>query len=115
MSRLLLLTVLAVAGCSGDGTGSKPTPVRYSIYVDGTNTGTPGPYCSVSMSTPAFLSLTSQPQVLDSVVAQLTVKAGRYPVSWSVDYFNSSGGYNGTISSGFNDSTDVPGGMYFYC
>jgi len=113
MTRLLLLTLL-IAACSGS-TGPKTQPARFVVYVDGTNTGTPGPYCHVSMNSPAFLSLDSHEGVTDSAVAMLNVKSGRYPFSWQVDYYNSSGGYGSTRNSQFTDSTDVPGSAYFFC
>jgi hypothetical protein len=113
MTRLLLLTLL-VAACSGS-TGPQTQPARFVVYVDGTNTGTPGPYCHVSMNSPAFLSLNSHPGVTDSAVAMLNVKAGRYRFSWQLDGYDSGGMLVGTINSAPSDSIDVPGSAYFVC
>jgi hypothetical protein len=113
MTRLLLLTLL-VAACNAS-TDSGIQPARFVIYVDGTGTGNPGPYCHVSVNTPAFLTITSHPGVLDSGVAMLNVKAGRYRFSWQVDGYDSGGQLVGTINSKPTDSIDVPGFSYFFC
>ena len=114
MTRVLPLLLL-VAACSGDSSGPKQPPVRFVVYVDGTSTATPGPYCQVHLYSPAIASVTSHEGVTDSVVSMVSVKPGRYQVSWDADYYNSSGYYNTTISSQPTDSADVPGGIYFVC
>jgi hypothetical protein len=43
------------------------------------------------------------------------VKSVRYPFSWQVDYYNSSGGLGSTLNSQFSDSIAVPGSAYFFC
>ena len=114
LTPLLLLTVL-VAGCGHTATDGGSPLQRFELYVDGSATGTPGPFCIVSLSRPARFSLRSHPQVVDSATAALNVVPGRYRFAWSVDYYNSSGFYNTTLSSGPFDSTDVPGSAYFNC
>jgi hypothetical protein len=113
MTRLVLLTLL-VAACGGS-TGPGTQAARFVVYVDGSNTGTPGPYCHVSLNSPAFLSLTSHPGVTDSAVAMLNVQAGRYRFSWQLDGYDSGGQLVGTINSSPSDSIDVPGSAYFFC
>ena len=112
MSRLLLMALL-IAGCSGDGTGSGGSS-RYVLYVQGDQTGTPGPYCLASMSSPALLSVHSKAGVTDSAVAT-NLTAGRYRLSFSLDYYDGSGSYVQTIHSGLSDSTTVPGSILFIC
>jgi hypothetical protein len=114
MTRWLLMTLL-IAACGGDGTGSNPTPKRYVLYVQGDQTGTPYPYCVASVSSPAFLTVHSHAAVTDSSVAELTVKPGRYKLSWLVDFYDSNGFLANTVSSSPNDSTNVPGSILFIC
>src|SRR5437899_2573802 len=111
-TRLLPLLLLLVA-CGGDSSGPKPSQ-RFVVYVDGSSTSSPGPYCHVSLTSPAIASVTSHAGVTDSAVAMVNIAPGRYRVSWSVDYYDLSGQYNSTISSQPTDSASVPGSIYFY-
>jgi hypothetical protein len=114
MTRVLGLLLL-VAACSGDSSGPKQAPQRFVVYVNGTSTGTPGPYCQVHLYSPALVNVTSHEGVTDSVASMVNVKPGRYRVSWDVDFYNSSGAYNTTLSSQPTDSGYVPGGIIFSC
>ena len=115
MTRLLLVTLLVAGAACNAPTDSGIQPARFVIYVDGTGTGNPGPYCHVTVNTPAFLNITSHPGVVDSGVAMLNVKAGRYRFSWQVDGYDSGGQLAGSTNSSPTDSIDVPGFSYFFC
>jgi hypothetical protein len=114
MTRVLAI-LFFVAACSGDSSGPKQSAQRFVLYVDGTSTASPGPYCQVHLFSPALANVTSHEGVTDSIISMVNVKPGRYRVSWDVDYYNSSGTYNATLSSQPSDSADVPGGIYFFC
>src|SRR5206468_12724580 len=88
MKRWLVVTLL-IAGCGGDGaTNVTPPPVRYVLYVDGAQTGIPGPFCVVTISNPTFLTLHSRPNVVDSAVATLHVAPGRSPSEWHAHLYD---------------------------
>ena len=114
MPRLLALLLL-VAACGGDSSGPKQTPQRFVVYVNGTSTRTPGPYCQVHLHDPAMVTMTSHERATDSVASMVNVEPGRYRLSWDVDFFDSSGAYNTTLSSQPTDSAHVPGGIIFNC
>ena len=114
-----LPVVALIAACSGDRatgtTSTTPSPVRFVIVVDGSQTGVPGPYCVVRLSSPALLTLQSRPNRTDSAVATLNVAPGRYPASWQVDEYDAGGFWATTVTSQPNDSAYVPGSAYFVC
>ncbi len=115
MKRWLVVTLL-IAGCGGDkATNVNPPPVRYVLYVDGAQTGIPGPYCVVTISNPTFLTLQSRPNVVDSAVATLHVAPGRSPLEWQADFYDASGFFVRTLNSQLTDSTSLPGSTYFVC
>ena len=122
MTRVLLLTLL-IAACSGDGSTGvtppppppPPPPLTFVLYVNGTQTQNPGPYCFVSVGSPASLTLRSQPGVRDSAVATLAAGPSRRPLIWSTDVYDSGGYWVTTLNSQPNDSTSVPGSISFAC
>jgi hypothetical protein len=113
MTRLLLVMLL-IAAC-GDGSTDPKAPVRWVLSVQGDQTGTPGPYCVVSMNSPAVLRVVSRPGVTDSAVANLNVGPGRYQYSWELDAYDANGFYVTSLYSSPYDSTDAPGGGLFVC
>jgi hypothetical protein len=115
-TRLLPLLLLLVACAGGGFTGPKLSGgERFALYVNGSSTGTPGPYCHVSLYSPTIASVTSHAGGTDSAVTMLNVAPGRYHVSWSVDYYDSGGFYSSTTASLPTDSVSVPGSIYFLC
>ena len=115
MKRWLVVALL-IAGCGSDGaTNVTPPPVRYVLYVDGAQTGIPGPYCVVTISNPTFLTLHSRPNVVDSAVATLHVAPGRSLLEWQADFYDAGGFWTATLTSQPTDSTSLPGSSYFVC
>ena len=120
MMRALLLTLL-IAACSGDGSTGvtppppPPPPMHFVLVVQGSQTGTPGPYCFVSLGSPASLSLRSRPRATDSAVATLSGAPGRRPMIWSADFYDVGGYWVTTVYSQPGDSTSVPGSAFFVC
>ncbi len=122
MTRVLLLTLL-IAACSGDGSTGvtppppppPPPPPTFVLFVNGTQTQNPGPYCTVSVGSPASLNLRSRPGVRDSVVATLGAGPSRRPLIWSSDVYDAGGYWVTTLYSQPNDSTSVPGSISFAC
>jgi len=122
MTRVLPLTLL-IAACSGAGSTGiappppppPPPPPTFVLYVNGTQTQNPGPYCVVSVGSPASLTLRSRPGVRDSAVATLAAGASRRPLIWSTDLYDAGGYWVNAIYSQPNDSTNVPGSISFSC
>ncbi len=121
MTRVLLLTLL-IAACSGDGSTGvapppppPPPPIQFVLVVKGSQTGTPGPYCVVTLGSPASLSLRSRPGATDSAVATLGGSPGRLPLIWDTDLYDANGFWVNTVSSRPGDSTSVPGSAFFTC
>ena len=122
MTRLLPLTLL-IAACSGDGSTGvaspppppPPPPMQFVLIVKGDQTGTPGPYCFVTLGSPASLSLRSRPGATDSVKATLSGSPGRRPLIWGADYYDVNGYWVTNVGSQPGDSTSVPGSAIFIC
>src|SRR5947208_16767392 len=115
MKRGLVVARL-IGGCGSDGaTNVTPPPVRYVLYVDGAQTGIPGPYCVVTISNPTFLTLHSLPNVVYSAVATLHVAPGRSLLEWQADSYNAGGPWVLTLNSHRTDITSLPSSSYFVC
>jgi len=111
-----LVVALLIAGCGGDkATNVNPLPVRWVLFVDGAQTGSPGPYCVVRISNPTSLTLQSRANVVDSAVATLRVAPGRSPFAWQADFYDANGFWTTTLNSQPTDSTSLPGSSYFAC
>src|SRR5213595_2952832 len=105
MKRWLVVALL-IAGCGSDGaTNVTSPPVRYVLYVDGAQTGIPGPYCVVTISNPTFLTLHSRPNVVDSAVATLHVAPGRSLLEWQADFYDAGGFWVRTLNSRSEEHT----------